>query len=201
MRTPGADFELAAGFLYGEGVLEDPHDVRRISYCVDRDVDPEQRYNIVNVELRGHTLPDLESLERHFFTSSACGVCGKASLDALHVRGCVLEPGSVHFAPGSFVPCPTDSAPRSPCSNRRRFARRRVVCRGWRPGRGAQESGTTTPSTVVGWHFCRASCRSANTSLVSGRSSYEIMQKTLAARRARGVLVSAPSARGGAGAD
>src|SRR5215468_2678131 len=65
MRTPGADFELAAGFLYGEGVLSHPHEVRRVSYCVDHDVDPDQRYNIVNVELRGRTLPDLESLERH----------------------------------------------------------------------------------------------------------------------------------------
>jgi len=90
MRTPGNDFELAAGFLYGEGVLSQPSEVRRISYCVDRDVDPEQRYNIVNVELRSPRLPDLESLERHFFTSSACGVCGKASLESLRVRGCAL---------------------------------------------------------------------------------------------------------------
>src|SRR6478609_6034472 len=78
MRTPGNDFELAAGFLVSEGILSDPTEVRRVSYCVDRDVDPEQRYNIVNVELRAQRLPELESLERHFFTSSACGVCGKA---------------------------------------------------------------------------------------------------------------------------
>src|SRR5918912_4566526 len=51
MRTPGADFELAAGFLYGEGIVSSPDEIRRISYCVE--VDAEQRYNIVNVELRG----------------------------------------------------------------------------------------------------------------------------------------------------
>lgn len=88
MRTPGADFELAVGFLYGEGVITSRDEIRRISYCVDPDIDPEQRYNVVNVDLRAPTLPDLGALDRHFYTSSACGVCGKASLAALHVRGC-----------------------------------------------------------------------------------------------------------------
>src|SRR5215217_398105 len=53
MRTPGADFELAAGFLYGEGIISSPEDIVKISYCVDSDLDAEQQYNIVNVELRG----------------------------------------------------------------------------------------------------------------------------------------------------
>ncbi|MDZ7994154.1 MAG: formate dehydrogenase accessory sulfurtransferase FdhD [Nostoc sp. EfeVER01] len=88
MRTPGADFELAAGFLYSEGVVSRREDIRRISYCVDELVDGEQRHNIVNVELRDGLIPDLQPLERHFYTSSACGVCGKASLEALRLRGC-----------------------------------------------------------------------------------------------------------------
>jgi FdhD protein len=87
MRTPGADFELAAGFLYCEGVISCKADIQRISYCVDESVDGEQRYNIVNVELRPGLIADLQPLERHFFTSSACGVCGKASLEALRLRG------------------------------------------------------------------------------------------------------------------
>src|SRR4028119_1754516 len=77
MRTPGADFELAAGFLYGEGIVSSRDDVRRISYCVDSDLDAEQQYNIVNVELRGGREYDLRSLERHFYTSSACGGGGQ----------------------------------------------------------------------------------------------------------------------------
>ena len=88
MRTPGADFELAAGFLYGEGIIDSPEDVKKISYCVDADLDAEQRYNIVNVELRGGREFDLRPLERHFYTTSACGVCGKASLEQLELRGC-----------------------------------------------------------------------------------------------------------------
>src|SRR5215207_9673885 len=94
MRTPGADFELAAGFLYGEGIISSPEDVKKISYCVDPDLDAEQQYNIVNVELRGDRDYDLRSLERHFYTTSACGVCGKASLEQLELRGCpVIPPG------------------------------------------------------------------------------------------------------------
>jgi FdhD protein len=86
MRTPGRDFELAAGFLFAEGVVSQRSDICRISYCVDPDVDGDQRYNIVNVELRQNLNPDLQPLERHFYTTSACGVCGKTSLDALKVR-------------------------------------------------------------------------------------------------------------------
>src|SRR5918992_6195192 len=88
MRTPGADFELAAGFLYGEGIVSSPDDILKISYCVDSDLDAEQQYNIVNVELRGDRGYDLRPLERHFYTTSACGVCGKASLEQLELRGC-----------------------------------------------------------------------------------------------------------------
>src|ERR671914_594340 len=94
MRTPGADFELAAGFLYGEGIVKTPEDIAKISYCVDSDLDAEQQYNIVNVELRAGREYDLRPLERHFYTSSACGVCGKASLEQLELRGCpVIPPG------------------------------------------------------------------------------------------------------------
>src|SRR5215210_3042416 len=94
MRTPGADFELAAGFLYGEGIVKFPDDILKISYCVDSDLDAEQQYNIVNVELRGDRAYDLRPLERHFYTTSACGVCGKASLEQLALRGCpVVPPG------------------------------------------------------------------------------------------------------------
>src|SRR4051812_29971607 len=88
MRTPGADFELAAGFLYGEGVVSDRREIREIAYCVDRELDEEQRYNVVNAKLRTNELPELATLERHFLTSSACGVCGKANLEQLHIRGC-----------------------------------------------------------------------------------------------------------------
>ena len=81
MRTPGNDFELAAGFLYGEGVIDTQDDLDRVRYCVDPGV--EQQYNAVTVDLRARVMPELGGLDRHFYTTSACGVCGKASLDAI----------------------------------------------------------------------------------------------------------------------
>jgi FdhD protein len=90
MRTPGADFDLAVGFLYSEGIIHRQEDVEKIAYCVEPDIDGEQRYNIVNVSLREGLQPDLVSLERHFFTTSACGVCGKASIESIKIRDCPI---------------------------------------------------------------------------------------------------------------
>lgn len=87
MRTPGNDFELATGFLYSEGIIQSRDDISHISYCVDQDLSEEQQYNVVNVRLRQSELPQIDHLERHFFTTSACGVCGKTSIDALENRG------------------------------------------------------------------------------------------------------------------
>lgn len=90
MRTPGNDFDLAVGFLYAEGIINNRGDIEKISYCVDPKLDGEQRYNIVNVQLQEGLVSNLPSLERHFFTTSACGVCGKASIDALKMQGCPI---------------------------------------------------------------------------------------------------------------
>lgn len=106
MRTPGHDFELAAGFLFSEGVVRRREEIARIAYCLDSGLAEEQRYNVVTVELRRRDLPDLGSLERHFFTTSACGVCGRASLDALWARGCAPVNGGVRIDPRVLAELP-----------------------------------------------------------------------------------------------
>jgi FdhD protein len=88
MRTPGTDFDLVAGFLYSEGVVSQREDIESIQYCVDPQLDGEQRHNIINVKLKAGLRSHLPTLDRHFFTTSACGVCGKASIEALKIRGC-----------------------------------------------------------------------------------------------------------------
>lgn len=91
MRTPGNDFELAAGFLLNEGVVTRAADIAEISYCIDPQIDADQRYNIVNVRLAADALPAMERLERHFTVSSACGVCGKANIEALKTRASQID--------------------------------------------------------------------------------------------------------------
>src|SRR5271168_3506097 len=96
MRTPGYDFELAAGFLMTEGVVRDVNDIERIAYAgvgnidessesgTDRGVLPYQPWkNIVRVELATGVTVSLANLQRNFYTTSSCGICGKASLLAL----------------------------------------------------------------------------------------------------------------------
>jgi FdhD protein len=88
MRTPGNDFELAVGFLFTEGLL-DPTSLTKVSYCDSLDTD--QNYNVVTVRT---SVPfDAESLTRNFYTTSSCGICGKASLDDVEVRCAPMEGG------------------------------------------------------------------------------------------------------------
>jgi len=76
MRTPGHDAELAVGFLYGEGVLRDRHDVVDAGFCGTTG-------NIMRVTARADLPLDLAKLTRNFYTTSSCGVCGKASIEAV----------------------------------------------------------------------------------------------------------------------
>ncbi|PYC84700.1 formate dehydrogenase accessory sulfurtransferase FdhD [Streptomyces tateyamensis] len=83
MRTPGDDFDLAAGFLVSEGVLHHAEQLAAIRYCAGATADGGNTYNVVDVALApGVAAPDA-SLERNFYTTSSCGLCGKASLDAV----------------------------------------------------------------------------------------------------------------------
>ncbi|WP_299453232.1 formate dehydrogenase accessory sulfurtransferase FdhD [uncultured Microscilla sp.] len=87
MRTPGHDFELATGFLFSEGLIKSPKDIIRIRHC-ESIKKPEEQGNVVKVTLRPHVKVDLQRLERQFYTNSSCGVCGKTSIEAIQLTGC-----------------------------------------------------------------------------------------------------------------
>jgi FdhD protein len=196
MRTPGADFELAAGFLYGEGIISSPEDIKKISYCVDPDVDAEQQYNIVNVELREGREFDLRPLERHFYTSSACGVCGKASLEQLELRGCPvippgpeMEPEKVYALPeklreaqGLFEATGGLHAAALFDADGELVALREDVGR------------HNATDKLVGWALLEGRLPLGDHAvMVSGRSSFEILQKCLTAGVPIVCAISAPS--------
>jgi FdhD protein len=195
MRTPGADFELAVGFLFSEGIIAGRDDVRRVTYCTDRDVEAEQRYNIVNVELAGAAAPDLRSLERHFFTNSACGVCGKATLDALEVRCAPLAGGPQ---------VPVDVLYGLP--ERLRESQGLFDSTGGLHAAGLFTAGGdllairedvgrhNALDKLVGWAVLQGRVPlSDGVLLVSGRSSYELLQKAITAGVTVVCSVSAPS--------
>ncbi|WP_248961852.1 formate dehydrogenase accessory sulfurtransferase FdhD [Sphaerisporangium perillae] len=221
MRTPGADFELAAGFLSGEGIVS-PGDIASIAYCTDEDLPPEARYNTVTVRLHGRILPDLPTMHRHFLTSSACGVCGTASLDTLRARHASLgASGPAHLgSPDSAGRAGTDPATASPppglppvpaevlyeLPQRLRQAQGIFGKTG-----GLHAAGLFTADgslialredvgrhnavdKLVGWALMSGRLPlGANLLLVSGRTSYEIMQKAMAAGLPMVCGVSAPS--------
>jgi FdhD protein len=86
MRTPGNDFDLAAGFLVSEGVIARPEHFAAVRYCAGATVDGLNTYNVLDVTLgQGVPAPD-PSLERNFYTTSSCGLCGKASIDAVRTH-------------------------------------------------------------------------------------------------------------------
>ena len=107
MRTPGDDFDLAAGFLFTEGIITHREQIKNIRYCGLPAKDKNIKNTLV-VELAEGVEIDLKRLERHFYTTSSCGVCGKSSIEALHTGAKKIQahttfaPDLVHTLPGTL---------------------------------------------------------------------------------------------------
>jgi len=97
MRTPGHDLELAAGFLFTEGLARSRAHI--VTLEDDPGDDPKNRGNVVRVELAPEAAPDLERMRRNFFATSSCGVCGKTAIDAVRARA--LQPPNPDFRLGA----------------------------------------------------------------------------------------------------
>lgn len=83
MRTPGDDFDLVAGFLVSEGIISGASDLATMRFCAGEDENGRQTYNVIDAQLAPGVAPPDVSMERHVFTSSSCGICGSASIDAV----------------------------------------------------------------------------------------------------------------------
>ena len=194
MRTPGDDFDLTAGFLFSEGLLAHRSDVADLRYCVEVET---QEYNIVTVQLSETGRFDPAELTRNFYTTSSCGVCGKASLEAIEIRGCAPIPAEGPTVTGEIV----RSLPEALRSSQPVFERTG----------GLHAAGLFDVSgelqllredvgrhnaldKVIGERFLNGGLPLGDAVLaVSGRTSFEIMQKALAAGIPIVVAVGAPS--------
>lgn len=101
MRTPtGHDFELALGFLFTEGIINTFDEVSSIRYCVD--IGRQEQKNIVRVEIKPNVEVDLSRIERNFYATSSCGICGKASIEAIEQK-CTFLPKNDFKVSAKFV--------------------------------------------------------------------------------------------------
>ncbi|GAA1255997.1 formate dehydrogenase accessory sulfurtransferase FdhD [Pseudonocardia aurantiaca] len=197
MRTPGHDVELAHGFLLTEGVIEGVADVRDARYCDSLDDEGRNTYNVLDVGL-AEGVPEPETgVERNFYTTSSCGVCGKASLDAVRLR-------SKHSPAGDPVRVPVEVLAAMPDALRRR---QQVFDRtgGLHAAGLFAADGTllvvredvgrhNAVDKVLGWALLQGRIPALGTVLVvSGRASFELVQKAVMAGVPMLAAVSAPS--------
>jgi FdhD protein len=194
MRTPGHDFELAAGFLFSEGILTGRDQVQEVTYCQTGEV---QEYNVVTVRLKDGVRLDPALLTRNFYTSSSCGVCGKASLEAVEMRGCQPLPEGGMVLDAAKIP----ALPHLLLDNQKGFKRT-----GGHHAAGlfTAEGNLDVVREDVGRHnavdkavgraFLEGEVPLRDRVLVvSGRTSFEIIQKAVTAGIPAVVAVGAPS--------
>jgi FdhD protein len=197
MRTPGDDFDLARGFLVSEGVVAGESDIAAIRYCAGAGADGANTYNVLDVLLAdGVPLPD-PSLERNFYTTSSCGLCGKASLDAVRT----LSKWRVDRDPLRLTAATIATLPDKLRSAQRVFDRTgglhaaALFDASGDPWCVREDVGRhNAVDKVIGW--AQGAGRlplSGATLMVSGRASFELVQKAVMAGIPALAAVSAPS--------
>jgi FdhD protein len=197
MRTPGDDFDLARGFLVSEGVVSAASDVAAIRYCAGATADGANTYNVLDVLLGDGIAAPHPSIERNFFTTSSCGVCGKASLDAVRtVSRWVIEHDPLRLSPATIATLP----------DRLRSAQRVFDRTGGLHAAGLFDADGgllvvredvgrhNAVDKVIGWALGEGRLPLTGTTLmVSGRASFELVQKAVMAGIPALAAVSAPS--------
>ena len=196
MRTPGHDYDLAAGFLVSEGVITRGEHFSTARYCAGATDEGQNTYNVLDVTLAPGVVPPDPRLERSFYTTSSCGLCGKASIESLRTRAAPLRPGRARIDAATLTALPA----------RLRGGQEIFAATGGLHAAGlfSLDGTLLTLREDVGRHnavdkVIGATLRArrfppdACVLLVSGRASYEIVQKAAVARISVVAAVSAPS--------
>ena len=197
MRTPGDDFDLAAGFLVSEGVVRSPSDIVSIRYCAGATADGGNTYNVLDVGLADGVAPPDPSIERNFYTTSSCGLCGKASLDAVRTTATwQVAADPIRLDPKMITEFPTKLRAAQRVFDRTGGlhaaglfdADGNLLCLREDVGR------YNAVDKVVGWATRNGRLPLTSTVLmVSGRASFELVQKAVMAGIPVLTAVSAPS--------
>jgi FdhD protein len=195
MRTPGADIELGAGFLWTEGLLRTREDLIGITTCKDKELTPREQENVIVAQVLPDAPAVTRTLERRFTISSACGVCGSSHIDDLRTRGCsnVSAPG---ISESELLKLPELMRPKQKIFDKTG---------------GLHAAGLFDPQgtlvvvredvgrhnavdKVIGYALMNDLLPLDGYSLaISGRGGFEIIQKAIAARISAVVAVSAPT--------
>ncbi|WP_333620165.1 formate dehydrogenase accessory sulfurtransferase FdhD [Dietzia sp.] len=197
MRTPGSDVELAQGFLLTEGVIGGREDIGIARYCNSVDEEGRNTYNVLDIDLAPGVPAPSTDIERNFYTTSSCGVCGKASLDAIRLR-------TRHSPAGDQLQTTADVVLSLP--DRLREAQRLFSTTGGLHAAGLfsaegdllclrEDVGRhNAVDKLVGWAVENGEIPLRNRILmVSGRASFELVQKAVMAGIPMMCAVSAPS--------
>lgn len=192
MRTPGNDLELAAGFLLTEGIIQSPEQIASL-----RIKPPENggKANVVQVDLQNTDFEPTE-LQRNFFAASSCGICGKASINAIRVRGLHLKESDFRIDPGQLCRLPESLRSEQAVFSRTGGLHAAALFDG--EGRLLvlrEDIGRhNAVDKIAGWALLENKLPlSQHVMLVSGRGGFEIVQKALAAGIPILASVSAPS--------
>ena len=196
MRTPGADLELAAGFLFTEGLITSAAQIQQIRHCgipATRGAIP----NTVRVDLRPEVKVDLARLERHFYTSSSCGVCGKTSIAALQTGvGPLADSGGTRVSVATIHRLPALLRARQSVFDRTGglHAAALFSAQGEFDSLREDVGRHNAVDKLVGAKFLAGSTPvEAGVLLVSGRASFELVQKALMAGISIMAAIGAPS--------
>jgi FdhD protein len=186
LRTPGDDFDLAAGFLFTESILRGPEDAESYRHWGSP--------NVVRVGLREGVRVDLQRLQRHFYSTSSCGVCGKTSIDAVRVQTTPIA-RKVELAREVIVTLP----------EKLRAEQKSFDATGAIHGAGIFDANGTllrlredvgrhnAVDKVIGSFFREGIPLDGHVLVVSGRASFELVQKAIVARIPVLAAVGAPS--------
>ena len=194
MRTPGHDFELTVGFLLSEGLVTQREDVLDVSYCPSQD--DIQRFNVVQVLLAPNASFDETMINRNFYATSSCGVCGKGSLEALRTYCAVVGDDElrVHESVIRRLPMKLRHEQRVFAETGGLHATGLFTSDGSLTTLREDVGRHNALDKVVGHHFMAGDLPLAQSlAVVSGRASWELMQKAAASGIPIVIAIGAPS--------